>query len=264
MSITFWYSLAMAGHPQTPMDIAKLTKQPDKFHNKIVHVQGIVTSVCKDEGCFIDLVPLSGKGDGVLASARHGVFKFPKDSVGKVATIKGTFYSKIYPFSRMDHWHHHGWRAWENDIPRFAKLYRIEADSFDLKEQRKKMKIKETSLKPHTSMVFDLDQMEFEAARMGAGKKCLDPGASTPKHSTRRYHELIFTIEGTLTIKMGNNDKCIETSSGKACYIPPNTDHIVFNPTNEKACYIFVYSLSDKSEVQPGKKIKLNSEKHDH
>lgn len=237
-------------HPATEMtDIATITSDPEKHHNKDVHFKGIVTSVCKQEGCFIDLVPLSGEGQGIFVSARHNAFKFPTDVVGKVAVVNGMFYNKIYPFSRMDHWYHHGWRAWEDDIPSFARIFRVAADHVEFLEPETKPHVAETPLVPHLSPVFDLETTEFEAARMGTGKKYLEPGEITPEHSTRRYHELLFVLEGELTVRLeGEAAREVTVQAGKACYIPPQTEHLVRNDGKGKACYIFVYSLPEQVE----------------
>ena len=242
-------AVAVAELPNTPVDVAQLTSHPEEFHDQEVHVRGVVTSVCKDEGWFIDIVPLSGKGEGVLVSARNGAFKFPKDSVGKVAAVQGTFYSKVYPLYRMQHWHHHGWRAKEKTIPRFARVFRIQADCVDFGEPDKKASIEQTTLSAYTSPVVDLDQMEFEAARMGTGKKCLHSGEETPEHSTGRYHELLFAIEGELVVKMESVAGEVTISRAQACYIPPQTKHSVINRANRRACYIFVCSLPEQKEA---------------
>lgn len=232
-----------------PLDLNKLTSSPDEFHNRMVATEGIVTSVCKQEGCFIDIVPLSGSGHGVLVNSRNNVFQFPKDSVGKIATVKGTFCRKIYPFSRMDHWHHHGWRAAESSIPAFSALYRIEADEFLLREQERPVKIEEHPLSPISTTAIDLNRMEFEAARMSAGKACLAPGEDAPEHSSGRYHEIVFAIEGEVRAKMENEAEEIRLPANHICYIPPNTKHRVSNKTTGTACYIFVTSLPEPSQA---------------
>ncbi len=250
---------------KAPLDVAAITSQPKRFHNRLVHVRGIVTSVCQQEGRFIDLAPLSGKGDGVLVSARESAFQFPTDSVGKIATVKGTFYSKIYPFYRMGHWHHHGWRASASTIPSFAKIFRIEADSVSFSKPETMVKIQQRPLVPHTSLWFDLASTEFEAARMGTGKKCLQPGDNTPEHSSRRYHELIFVIEGELTVKIERVANPLRISKGQATYVPPQTRHAVFNRSSRIGCYIFVYSLPEQPPQHEHKpNPSEDSKKHEH
>jgi len=244
-------------------DISQVTAKADRLHDTSVCAKGIVTSVCEDEGCFIDIVPLSGKGEGVLVSGRHGSFKFPRDCVGKVARVCGTFYSKVYPFYRMDHWHHHGWRAWEKSIPGFARVYRIEADTYELIEPEARVSIDETPLVSYDSPVVDLRRTEFEAARMGTGKKCLEPGKSTPEHSTRRYHELLLVLEGEVTVLLGDDRREAPVPIGHACYIPPDTLHAVTNRGKSRACYVFVYSLPEEA-VRELPRSAPSYKKHDH
>jgi len=206
--VTALFVLPAFGQPRTAgtrlsADASEVVAKAAELHDTLVCVKGLVVSVCEEEGCFIDLVPVSGKGEGILVSGRHGAFKFPLDCVGKVATVCGTFYSKVYPFSRMDHWHHHSWRAREKNIPEFARIYRVEADTYELAESKADVSIDETPLTPYESPVIDLDRVEFEAARMGTGKKCLEPGQSTPEHSTRRYHELLLVLDGSVKVLLG-------------------------------------------------------------
>jgi len=242
---------ASPDRPVDPLDVSRLTGQPENFHGKAVHARGVVVSVCREEGCFIDLVPASGKGEGVLVSARHEGFSFSKDSVGKIAVVKGTFYGKVYPSSRLDHWHGHGWRAAENDMPTFARVFRIEADSVTFKDPDKKSEIDETPLASYSSPLIELDRMEFEAAGMGTGRKCLNPGESMPEHSTGPYHELLFGLEGELTVGMQGRPGDVKLASNQACYVPPGTEHHLTNKGSGKACYIFVYSLPEKPEEKP-------------
>jgi len=230
----------------------------------LICVKGLVTSVCEEEGCFIDIVPVSGKGEGILVSSRHGAFKFPKDSVGKLATVCGTFYSKVYPFSRMDHWRHHSWRAREKSIPKFARVYRIEADTYELAEPENAVSMDESPLVPYDSPVIDLDKMEFEAARMGTGKKCLEPGRSTPEHSTRRYHELLLVLDGSMKVLLGEERGETTVTSGQACYIPPDTLHVVTNSGKSRACYVFVYSLPEPETSHHAPLPPPEVEKHSH
>ena len=229
------------------MDVGEVLSRPEAFQDKTVCLQGIVTSVCNEEGCFIDLVSLDGTGPGVLVNGRNGKFKFPRDCVGKTAVVSGTFYCKVYPFARMAHWKHHGWRPGEGPPPRFAVIYRLEADDYSLSDTKKAIEIRETPLVSWNEGAIDLDRMEFEAARTGMGKKELPPGGSMPNHSTGRYHELLYVVEGCVTVIEGDG-KRFQVSGGKAFYIPPQTEHAVKNLTDESACYLFFYSLPERPE----------------
>ena len=228
--------------PSRCMDVAEVVSRPDRFQDEIVRLKGIVTSVCNEEGCFIDLVSMSGEGEGVLVSGRGGKIKFPRDCVGKAAVVRGTFYRKVYPFSRMAHWKHHGWRPGEGPPPRFAVIHRLEADEYELLEPEKAVAVREAPLVPWKEGPIDLDRLEFEAARTGVGKKVLPPGGRMPRHSTGRYHEFLYVVEGRVTVIEGEG-KVFRVPRGRACYIPPGTEHEVRNESGERAGYLFFYAL---------------------
>ena len=234
-----------------PLDVSAVTAGSARYHDTTVSVRGLVVSAGREGARFVDLVPLSGSGDGLLVTARGGAVAFPADSVGKVATVRGTFFCRVYPRDRMRYWRDHGWRVGEGDLPAFAKLFRMEADSVEFSEpegeggrgERKTQTVSgEKLLEPYTSHVFPLDATEFEAAGMGTGRKCLAPGAATPAHTTGRYHELVFVLEGELTVELEGGDGEEKVAAGSAVYIPPKTRHHVRNRGSGRACYIFVYS----------------------
>jgi quercetin dioxygenase-like cupin family protein len=243
---------ASPDRPGGPLDVSRLTEQAENFHGKAVHARGLVASVCREEGCFIDLVPSAGKGEGVLVSPRHEAFSFPNDSVGKIAVVKGTFYGKVYPLSRLDKWHGQGWRDGEKKMPPFAQVFRIEADSVTFEEAAGRVEIEESPLAAFSSPLIDLGRMEFEAAGMGTGRKCLEPGESMPEHSTGPYHELLFGIEGELNVRMHGRPGDIKLAPGQAFYVPPGTEHGLSNKGSGKACYIFVYSMPEAAEEAEG------------
>ena len=240
---------ASPDRPGGPLDVSRLTGQPGNFHGKAVHARGLVASVCLEEGRFIDLLPSSGKGEGVLVSPRHEALRFSKDGVGKIAVVKGTFYGKVYPFSRLEKWHQQGWRAGEKKMPPFAGVFRIEADSVTFEEPAGKVEIEQIPLIAHSSPLIDLDRMEFEAAGMGTGRKCLEPGESMHEHSTGPYHELLFGLEGELTVRIHGKPGEIKLAPDRACYVPPGTEHHLTNKGSGKACYIFVYAMPEAGEA---------------
>lgn len=229
------------------LDVADVTSQQDRFVGEEVEVRGLVASVCRQEGCFIDIVPASGAGEGILVSGRHGPGNFPLDCVGKVATVRGTFYRKIYPRSRMEHWHHHGWRPAEQAIPAFAMILRIEADSVAFSDAPARVAVNQPAVRSYESRIVDLALAEFEAAGMGTGRKCLEPGQTMPEHSTGRYHELILAIEGEVKVTMASGVERL--AAGQACYVPPETRHSVTNGGTRRACYVFVYSVPEGGQA---------------
>lgn len=91
---------------ETP--IQKLVEHPEQYHNKDVKISGIVASICNEEGCFIEVVPKNGKGEGVVVNFPGLKHMFPLDCAGREAVVEGLFYQKIYPSARMSHWQHNG------------------------------------------------------------------------------------------------------------------------------------------------------------
>ena len=156
--------------------------------------------------------------------------------------MKGTFYTKVYPLARMSQWHKHGWRKEEHDLPAFAAIFRITADSLEFNDPASRVEVRQPPLRPYRVGLIELDRMEFEASGMGTGKKCLRPGQSTPAHSTRRYQELLFGLEGQLTVRLGNDPQGLTLGPSQALYIPPQTRHELVNQSDGDSCYIFVFS----------------------
>ena len=85
---------------------------------------------------------------------------------------------------------------------------------------------------------------------MGVGKKCLEPGGTTPEHSTGRYQELVLGIEGEVSMKLGTSSEEVTVLKNQACYVPPGTRHSVVNKGTKRACYYFVYSLPEVDSHQ--------------
>ncbi len=236
------------GQPQPELlDLATLSASPRTYHDQVVLVDGLVTSVCEQEGCFLNLVPLSGRGTGVFVAAKLDGPKFPKDCVGKIARVKGRFFSKVYPHLRMSHWHGHGWRAREAQIFPFAEVLRIDAEWATFRRSDREVQIEQVPLTPYASPVVDLRWTEIEAALMGARKQCLDPGEETPSRSTRRYHELILALDQPLIVKREAAPPERGLRKDQAYYLPARTVYRVKNAGIKRGCFIMVYSLPGKT-----------------
>lgn len=108
--------------------INDLAQSPDAFTNKTIRTQGVIDSVCRDNGCWIDIRPLSTTSFKVLVNPLNKVFYFPVDCRGKMAEVEGRYFIQSYPVERMLHWQHHGWRE-EQNFQKPLSIYRIEATS---------------------------------------------------------------------------------------------------------------------------------------
>jgi len=218
--------------------INDLTDHPERYFNTIVKVEGIIASACTNEGCFIEVVPPDGSGEGIVANFPEFVHAFPTDCAGRRAIVEGMFYQKIYPAARVLHWQEHSFRKGEH-IPEFSLVKRITASAVDIGQR--------VSIPPSDSIQeasvdrIDLNRMEFEAEGFGTGKKILNPGEVTDEHSTGKSREIIYCMEGTLTVKKGNKPP-ITLQAGEMCYIPPDTRHAIKNESDKRTVYIFTFS----------------------
>jgi hypothetical protein len=92
-------TLAMAGETLTYGDgvtldtataIETLMVEPDEYAGKTVRVDGVVTGVCKNRGCWIHITdPDTGKG--VRVKVEDGVIVFPYSVMGHKASAQGVF-----------------------------------------------------------------------------------------------------------------------------------------------------------------------------
>jgi len=112
--------------------LSKLTSSPDRWVNKTVRTRGRIASVCNEAGCWIDIWPLAGRGQGVLVNAGGKLVSHPLDCAGRVAEVEGRFFIKTIPPKRTRHWSHHGWRP-ELKIEGAMKVLRLEATSVEIR-----------------------------------------------------------------------------------------------------------------------------------
>ena len=111
--------------------LSKLTSSPEKWTDITVRTRGRIASVCYEAGCWIDIWPLSGPGQGVLVNAAGKLYSHPLDCTGRVAEVEGRFFVKTYPPKRTRHWAHHGWRPGLK-IEGAMKVLRIEATTVEI------------------------------------------------------------------------------------------------------------------------------------
>jgi len=222
---------------ETP--IQKLIENSEKYHNKDVKISGIIASVCNEEGCFIEVIPKNGNGEGILANFPGLNHTFPLDCAGREAVVEGLFYQKIYPSARVSHWQHHSYRTGKK-VPPFALIMRLAVKAATIGERGTAI-LAPAEIKKASPHKIDLDVMEFEDEGFGIGKKQLEPGTVTPRHSTGKVREMIVCLEGSVTVHKEDSEPVILTS-GEMAFIPPATAHEIRNEGIENATYIFIYA----------------------
>ncbi|MBM3771394.1 MAG: DUF4920 domain-containing protein [Acidimicrobiia bacterium] len=67
-----------------------LLATPSKFEGKTVRVEGYVTAVCEEMGCWMALAPSQAKDDkSLIIQVEHGVVMFPMSAKGSRAAAQG-------------------------------------------------------------------------------------------------------------------------------------------------------------------------------
>jgi hypothetical protein len=70
--------------------IPQLLAHPDEYVGKKIRVDGMVSAVCEEMGCWIELQDASG-GKGLRFKVEDGVIVFPVSAKGRKASAEGTF-----------------------------------------------------------------------------------------------------------------------------------------------------------------------------
>jgi len=70
--------------------LTSVIEKPSAYEGKTVRVEGVVTSVCEEMGCWLALAPTDAKGDKTLIiQVEHGVVVFPMSARGRRAAAEG-------------------------------------------------------------------------------------------------------------------------------------------------------------------------------
>ncbi len=72
----------------SPTPIKSILSQPDKYLGKDVRVEGEITEVCQNMGCWINIKDAS-TNDVIQIKVDDGVIVFPKDAAGKQVVAQG-------------------------------------------------------------------------------------------------------------------------------------------------------------------------------
>jgi quercetin dioxygenase-like cupin family protein len=219
--------------------IGELGAHPDAYFNHDVRIEGIVASVCAQEGCFIEVVPEAGRGEGILVNFPGATPGFPTDCAGARAVVEGMFYQKVYPASRVSHWQGHSFRPGKT-VPPFSRLLRLTAKAADVSIAKGTVPAPGDIVAASPDRL-DLATMEFEADGFGAGRKSLQPGEATERHSTGGQREMIFCLQGEITV-LKPPAAPVVLRAGEMSFIPPQTEHEIRNTSDHPALYLFVFS----------------------
>ena len=71
--------------------LADVMARPSDYEGKTVRVEGYVTAVCEEMGCWLALAPTQAKSDNTLIiQVEHHVVVFPMSAKGHRAAAEGT------------------------------------------------------------------------------------------------------------------------------------------------------------------------------
>lgn len=71
--------------------IGELLAQPDRYVDKIIRVEGIITDVCPMAGCWIEIASDAGDSRSVRFKVKDGEMVFDVDLRGRRTVAEGTF-----------------------------------------------------------------------------------------------------------------------------------------------------------------------------
>ncbi len=242
-----WIHLGEQFTLEEEIPIPELVEHPEKYHNRIVRISGMIASVCNEDGCFIEVIPEDGISEGVVVNFPGLKHKFPLDCAGQEAVAEGIFFQKIYPSVRVSHWQHHSFKEGRK-VPEYALIMRMEAEAVKIGGRR--VAIPEPSaIRESSPYRIELDVMEFEDEGFGIGRRQIEPGAVKQRRGKSRAREMIVCLEGSIVVYKRGAEPVV-LNSGEMAFIPIAIDHEIRNEGKETAAYVFIYAreIEEKKE----------------
>jgi quercetin dioxygenase-like cupin family protein len=242
---TRWTHLGEPFRLDAVTPISELAAHPETYFNHQVRIEGVIASACTQEGCFIEVVAEGGSGEGVLVNFPDLKHHFPSACAGSRAIVEGLFYRKIYPASRVSHWQGHSFRKGK-PVPDFSIIPRLSARAASIAQESGPVPPPGDIHAAPTDQI-DLGAMEFEAEGFGSGRKVLEPGEVVDAHNSGGSREIIYCLEGALTVRREGHPTVV-LRAGQMTYVPPETEHELRNAADRPASYLFVFAKECVSE----------------
>ncbi|MDQ3686996.1 MAG: DUF4920 domain-containing protein [Acidobacteriota bacterium] len=95
--------------------LTDVLKEPQKFADKSVLVEGVIERVCMNKGCWMELAPAAGSQEGVRVTFKDYGFFVPVNSQGMKAKAEGQFTVKTLSKEKADHYEGEGARLKRNE-----------------------------------------------------------------------------------------------------------------------------------------------------
>ncbi|MDQ3651784.1 MAG: DUF4920 domain-containing protein [Acidobacteriota bacterium] len=96
------------------VELADVLKEPQKFADKMVRVEGIIERVCTNKGCWMELAPQASATESVRVTFKDYGFFVPTTSQGMKAQAEGQFAVKVLSKEKADHYEGEGARLKRN------------------------------------------------------------------------------------------------------------------------------------------------------
>ncbi|HVR40582.1 MAG TPA: DUF4920 domain-containing protein [Thermoanaerobaculia bacterium] len=85
-----------------PVALTQVLEKPDDYAKKTIVVEGVITSVCENMGCWMQLAPAADK-DGMHVTFKDYGFFVPTNSKGMKVRAEGTVELKTLSKEEADH-----------------------------------------------------------------------------------------------------------------------------------------------------------------
>lgn len=242
-------AMATAGdgwfHLGEPLTIEKVTPiqeiidNPAAFHDREVRIEGQVASVCNEEGCFIEVAPKTGDGEGIVVNFPGLLHTFPLDCAALEVTVEGRFYQKVYPHARVNHWQHHSFRP-GIEVPDYSLVFRLDARGARLGGTRSAPP-PPAAIRSSSADRVNLGLMGFEAEGFGIDRRSIAPGEVVPRPSTGGNRWMVLCREGEVVVHRGAA-KVVPLRAGEMSFIPAGEVFKVRNSSDHEASFDLVYT----------------------
>ncbi|MCX6556111.1 MAG: DUF4920 domain-containing protein [Candidatus Aminicenantes bacterium] len=201
----------------TATPVAEVLAYPERFANRVVRLTGRIASVCNEEGCFIEVVPPDGGGDGIVVNFPGLKFTFPKDCAGLTADVEGLLYGKVYHRARVAHWQHHSFRP-GIAIPPFSSVWRLEARAAHLSGLRAAIPAP-SELRAAIPDKINLTETAFEDEGFGVDRRVVEAGATLLQPAAATVRKIVVCVEGLAMVERAGT-ALVSLSPGEMTYIP--------------------------------------------
>jgi quercetin dioxygenase-like cupin family protein len=226
--------------------IQAILDDPAAFHDREVRIEGRIASVSNEEGCFIEVVPTRGGGEGIVVNFPGLAHTFPLDCAGLEAVVEGRFYQKVYPHARVDHWQHHTFRPGMK-VPEYSLAFRMDVSGARVGGARAAAP-QPAEIREGSADLVDLALMGFEAEAFGIDRRSIPPGGTVPRPSTGGNRWMILCRKGEISVRR-KDGQTIAVRAGEMSFVEAGVNFEVRNESDAEASFDLVYSRKIEPEA---------------